>query len=126
MGAGSGPGATAGGQESPEWTWPCSRCKTTLDATMDVCPNCRAAVRGKNGLAIASLVFGILGLGVRAFGVFSVLALIFGLRAMQQINASRGVQRGRGMATAGIILSVIHLGTLAIALLVFLFNPSSP
>ena len=61
-----------------------------------------------NGLAIASLVLGILWL----MWVGSVLALIFGYVAKQQIR-ERG-QSGDGMATAGIVLGWIGVGFLAL------------
>ena len=61
-----------------------------------------------NGLAVASLVLGILWL----FWIGSVLAVIFGHVAHGQINASHGTQVGRGMATAGLVLGYIGVGTL--------------
>jgi hypothetical protein len=64
-----------------------------------------------NGFAIASLVLGILG-GFACFGW--ILALVFGYMARSQIDASGGMQRGRGMAIAGIILGWVW-GTLLIA-----------
>ena len=53
-----------------------------------------------NGLAIASLVLGIVWLG----GLGALLAIIFGAVAISQINRSGGTQSGRGLATAGIVL----------------------
>jgi hypothetical protein len=53
-----------------------------------------------NGLAIASLVLGILWL----YWIGSILALFFGHYAQRQIDESEGAQTGRGMATAGIVL----------------------
>ena len=58
-----------------------------------------------NGMAIASLVLGILWL----YGVGSILALIFGLIGQKQIDESNGTQSGRGMATAGVVLGVIGI-----------------
>ena len=55
-----------------------------------------------NGLSIASLILGLVGLGIG-----SVLALVFGYRAKNQIDRSEGQQSGRGMAIAGIILGWI-------------------
>ena len=51
-----------------------------------------------NGLAIASMVLGIVWL----YGVGSILALVFGYQAKRQI--ARTGQRGAGMTTAGIVL----------------------
>ena len=56
-----------------------------------------------NGLAVASLVLGILWL----FGIGSVMAVVFGHVAHGQIDASHGTQVGRGMATAGLVLGYI-------------------
>jgi hypothetical protein len=53
-----------------------------------------------NGLAIASLVLGILWL----WWIGSALALLFGYTALSQIDTSGGTQGGRGLAIAGIVL----------------------
>ena len=60
-----------------------------------------------NGSATAALVFGILGLLI---GILSVPALIFGYSAKGQIDRAGGVQGGRGMAIAGIVLGWIGAG----------------
>lgn len=60
-----------------------------------------------NGLAIASLVLGLIGMGVG-----HIFALVFGYRARRQIDASRVGQRGRGLAIAGIVLGWIGVGAL--------------
>lgn len=65
---------------------------------------------GTNGYAIASLVLGIVWLG----GLGSLLALIFGVMAKNQIDASGGRQTGRGMAVAGIVLGVVGLAGLIV------------
>ena len=51
-----------------------------------------------NGMAIASMVLGIVWL----YGVGSILALVFGYMAKREI--ARTAQRGIGMSTAGIVL----------------------
>jgi uncharacterized membrane protein len=56
-----------------------------------------------NGLAIASLVLGI----VWVFGLGSILAVIFGFVARKQIRHSGGRQSGGGMAIAGIVLGFV-------------------
>lgn len=64
-----------------------------------------------NGLAIASLVLGILWL----WSIGSILALIFGLVSRRQIARSAGRQTGGGLAIAGIVLgSVGIVGTILI------------
>lgn len=70
-----------------------------------------------NGFAIASLVLGI----VWAMGVGSILALVFGYIAKDQIDKSAGTQTGRGMAIAGIVLGWVGVAfiLLMIALMIF-------
>lgn len=72
-----------------------------------------------NGMAIASLVSGILGLTLCA-GVGSVFALIFGYVGRGQIKRSQGTESGSGMAMTGIILGWIGtiLTILTFALLI--------
>lgn len=71
-----------------------------------------------HGLAIASLVCGIL--GFFTFGVAAILAIIFGSIAKKKIRESGGFYTGKGMATAGVILGVIPLAILVVALLLFI------
>jgi uncharacterized protein DUF4190 len=66
---------------------------------------------GTNGLAVASLILGIVTIG----GLGSLLAIIFGCVALGQIRET-GAQ-GRGMAIAGIWLGSIVLGLLFLGLL---------
>ena len=65
-----------------------------------------------NGMAIASMVLGILWL----YWIGSILALVFGYVAKKQIR-ERG-EAGGGMATAGIVLGWIGVGILAAVLVV--------
>ncbi len=60
-----------------------------------------------NGYAIASLVLGIVWL----WWLGSVLALVFGHTARNQIIASGGRQTGEGLAIAGIVLGWIGVAT---------------
>ena len=69
-------------------------------------------VQKTNGSAIASLVLSILGL----FGIGSLLGIIFGHRARQEIRASGGYQGGDGLATAGIVIGWVTLVLFALAL----------
>ena len=68
------------------------------------------ATRGTNGMAIASMVLGILWL----WWLGSILALIFGYVAKRQI-ADRG-DSGGGLATAGIVLGWVGIAFLMLAL----------
>ena len=62
-----------------------------------------------NGLAIASMVLGIVGVFLFVFfAIVSILALVFGLVANGQINRSGGTQPGKGMAIAGIVLGLLE------------------
>jgi len=74
--------------------------------------------RRNNGLAVASMVLGILWL----YWIGSLLALIFGYVAKSQIDNSGGTQGGRGMAIAGIVLGWVGIGILVIALVVAAAN----
>jgi Domain of unknown function (DUF4190) len=65
-----------------------------------------------NGLAIASLVLGIIWI----FWVGSILAVIFGHVALSQIKRSMGTIAGRGLAIAGLVLGYVGLATLALVI----------
>jgi len=68
-----------------------------------------------NGLAIASMVLGI----VWIYGIGAVLALIFGYQAKAQIDRSGGREAGRGMAIAGIVLGWIGIAGILLMILLF-------
>ena len=70
-----------------------------------------------NGMAVASLVLALLG-----FGIGSILAVIFGYQAQREIDASGGMQTGRGLATAGIVIGWISLVLWAFILLAVIAN----
>jgi Domain of unknown function (DUF4190) len=74
-----------------------------------------------NGLAVASLVLGIIWI----YWIGSILALIFGYNAKGQIDRSNGMQGGRGLAVAGIVLGWVGVGTLAIVLIAALIAAGS-
>jgi hypothetical protein len=63
-----------------------------------------------NGLAVASLVLGLLWLA----GLGSLFAIIFGAVAMNQIKRSRGAMSGKGMAVAGLVLGIVGVIPLVI------------
>jgi preprotein translocase subunit SecG len=68
-----------------------------------------------NGLAIASMVLGIVWIG-------SILALVFGYMAKKQIEESSGRETRAGMATAGIALGWVGVGFLALLILIGLIH----
>lgn len=72
-----------------------------------------------NGLAIASLVLGI----VWVYWIGSILALIFGYIAMSQIKQSG--DGGKGLAIAGIVLGWVGVAVLVLVLLFFVVLGSS-
>ncbi|APW60107.1 GYF domain-containing protein [Paludisphaera borealis] len=75
-----------------------------------------------SGLAIASLVLGILWL----CGLGSLLSTIFGSVALSQISRSRGTLEGKGMAIAGLVLGLVGLSWLLLVFLGILVGPPRP
>lgn len=63
-----------------------------------------------NGLAVASLVLGIVWL----WWIGSILALVLGYSARAQIRRSHGQQSGEGLAIAGIVLGWVGVATLVV------------
>jgi len=68
-----------------------------------------------NGLAIAALVCGIVWMG----GLGSILALVLGYTARNQIDGSGGREGGRGLAVAGIVLGWVGVAGMLLLLLAF-------
>ena len=60
-----------------------------------------------SGLAITSLILGII--GGCTLGLLSIVGLILGIMAAKKIKASGGTIGGRGLAIAGIIVSILTL-----------------
>jgi hypothetical protein len=72
---------------------------------------------GNNGKAVWSLVLGIL--GILCCGILGIPAIILGKQAQGEIDRSGGVQRGRGMATAGFVLGIIACIWLVVSIILF-------
>ncbi|GAA3154303.1 hypothetical protein GCM10010466_51580 [Planomonospora alba] len=72
--------------------------------------------RPSNGMAIASLVLGIVGLFT--CGVTSVVGIILGHVSMSQIK--RTGEEGRGMAVAGLVLSYFGVAAWVLVALLYL------
>jgi hypothetical protein len=76
-----------------------------------------------NGLALASLVLGLVGWIL--CGIGSVVAVVLGYIARSQIKQAWGRQTGSGMAMAGIILGFIGLAFWMAIFISALFSNSS-
>jgi hypothetical protein len=72
-----------------------------------------------NGLAIASMVLGILWV----YWLGSILAVIFGHVALSQIK--RQNQGGRGMAIAGLVLGYIGIAVLVLGIIAVAADPNN-
>lgn len=71
-----------------------------------------------NGLAVASLVCWILGVVLPFIPLIpSLLAIIFSGRAKRQIDGSRGLQTGRGLAVAGQVLGWVGIVLVLVGIL---------
>ena len=66
-----------------------------------------------NGMAVASMIVGI----VWIWGIGSIVALFLGYSAKAQIDRSGGMETGRGMAIAGIVLGWIGIAGLLLVIL---------
>lgn len=66
--------------------------------------------RSTNGMAVASMVLGI----VWVYWIGSILALVFGYLALRDIR--RSGQKGEGMAVAGIVLGWVGVAVLVLVL----------
>ena len=69
-----------------------------------------------NGMAVASMVLGILGLFF-LFGIGPLLALIFGYQSKRQIEESGGTQGGLGLAIAGIVTGWVGVGIVVLLII---------
>lgn len=69
--------------------------------------------RKTNGLAVTSMILGILWL----CWLGSILAVLFGHIGLSQIKKSQGTQQGRGFAITGLVLGYLGVVTLILALL---------
>lgn len=82
-----------------------------------------APATGKsNGKSIAAMVLGIVafvpGFIITPFNVIlSILAVVFGMIGKKEIAESGGVQGGRGMAVAGIVLGWVGIAFAIIAVI---------
>jgi uncharacterized membrane protein YvbJ len=100
------------GEKNPEDSKFCSKCGAALTAKAERAPARQAAptpaATGErtSGMAIAALIMGIL--GFLFFGLLSILAIIFGAIGISQTNKDPYL-KGKGMATAGLVLGIIGI-----------------
>jgi hypothetical protein len=73
-----------------------------------------APVQADSALATAAFVLGILGL---CTGFAGIPAVICGHLALNRINRAGGTLRGKGLATAGLVIGYIGIGLLIVAAL---------
>ena len=107
------------GAENPEVSSFCQKCGAALaQPTPAPAPTPQQPVvmqAGRtSGMAITSLVLGIVGL---LFNPLSVLAVIFGAVALSQIGKDPTL-KGKGMAMAGLILGIV-IAAIWIILIIF-------
>jgi hypothetical protein len=77
-------------------------------------PPVASVAQKTNELAVASMVLGVLWL----LWIGSILAIIFGHISLRQIKRSNGIQGGRGMAIAGLVLGYGAVGWILLIILV--------
>jgi hypothetical protein len=123
----------------------CAKCGTQVEEGSKFCQKCGAAVPQtvtqaqmksaqpagfqpgaaikNSGMAVASLVLGIVGMVFFPF-VPSILAIIFGVIGTGQVKKSNGLLKGKGLATAGIILGIIAIVIVIIVIATLGFSMS--
>jgi hypothetical protein len=84
-------------------------------------PSAPAPSAPTSGLALASLVLGVAGLTVLPL-IASILAIIFGTMARNDIRQRPGQVSGEGMAKAGLIMGWIAVGATVLILLLVLLG----
>jgi len=67
------------------------------------------AAGGTNGFCVAALVLGIIGIPTSCFPLVSLLAIVFGIIGLNQVNKSGVEGSGKGLAIAGLACGVAGL-----------------
>jgi hypothetical protein len=106
------PDFTPPSPESPPWAPAPSRPPPYAAAPYPQAYGPGRPAQATNGMAVASLVLGIVWL----FWVGSILAVVFGYVGKGQIDRSGGTQSGRGLAIAGITLGWVGVGFLVLTI----------
>jgi hypothetical protein len=84
--------------------------QSSFDSTNNNTTNNTSSTPKVNGFAVTSLILGIL-------GFIPLLGMIFGMIALGQINSDPDKYRGKGMAVAGVALSVFWIVILVVFVL---------
>ncbi len=91
----------------------CPDCLGVMDEDIKICPRCAEAPSKKekktSALAVASLVFSVLGLLSCLSFMGGILGLIFGYKGRTEVKTSGGALEGTGIAGAGIIISWVAI-----------------
>jgi len=100
---------------SPDWK-PLAEFPELLPPPLPNTPPLRVVAPPRtNPLAVASLVLGSVGWALVCCGpVIWIIGIIFASVAVAQINRSAGTQSGKGMAVAGLWLSIVGLVAITI------------
>ena len=119
------------GSEAPPGTKPCPHCGEPIAQAAVKCRHCQEYMPGHqapgttrqrtSGLAIGSLVCGILSLMVVCCGISIVLgpvAIVLGIMGRREIARSSGMVSGDGMALSGLILGAVSTALAAIFILI--------
>jgi uncharacterized membrane protein YvbJ len=93
------------GEKIPDDAKFCTKCGAALTAKVERARAPAPAAKGErtSGMAIASLILGILGF---IFNLLAILAIIFGAIGISQTNRDPNL-KGRGLAIAGLVLGII-------------------
>ena len=92
----------------------CKSCGAELLDEAVVCPKCGVvldeikAPLTKNKFAVAGFVLSIVAMFINMYAVPAVLGLVFSIIGLIQIT--KGSYKGKGLAVAGIIISVVAIG----------------
>jgi len=108
------------GEKNPDDSKFCTKCGAALvqtkapAAAAAPAPAPVATGERTSGMAIAALIMGII--GFLFFGLLSILAIIFGAIGLSQTGKDPTL-KGRGMATAGLVLGIIAIAGWVLALI---------
>jgi hypothetical protein len=97
----------------------CPRCGTMSSISSNNCKSCGMpftmegttleAAGGTNGFCVAALVLGIIGLPCSFIPLVSLLAIVFGIIGLNQVNKSGVEGSGKGLAIAGLVCGIAGL-----------------